>query len=190
MNDNLFTTILSSSKVEEVSSLSELASLSELDFLTDLFSFFTKLDSSVSRQTCKWWNDLLSKDGLITKYIENNIFSFNIINDDDILYSISGLGGEAASLSYLEILKWCRESKRFPRICSIAAAHKKLRILKWTKSEGYCWNSDTCFQAAKFGHLTILKWLIKYGCNFDFRAYIASIAQTGHLDICSRRSRS
>jgi hypothetical protein len=39
-----------------------LSSLTELDTLCELFSFFTEITVNDARSTCRWWNDLLSKD--------------------------------------------------------------------------------------------------------------------------------
>jgi hypothetical protein len=49
-----------------------LAPLEELDTLCELFSFFTSVTVDNSRSTCRWWNDLLSKDKQAIRYTSKN----------------------------------------------------------------------------------------------------------------------
>jgi hypothetical protein len=54
-------------------SLAELLTpLEELDSLCELFSFFTPITTNYGRPTCRWWNDLLTKDEQVLNKIANN----------------------------------------------------------------------------------------------------------------------
>jgi hypothetical protein len=46
--------------------------LTKLDVLCDIFSFYTTFDGSVSRQVCKWWNGLMTKDIIVINQIKKN----------------------------------------------------------------------------------------------------------------------
>ena len=53
--------------------------------------------------------------------------------------------------------------------CSNAAKGGHLDVLKWLRSQDPpCpWNKETCRYAALSGHLDVLKWLIDNGCPYD-----------------------
>mgnify|MGYP001612536726 CR=1 FL=1 len=49
-------------------------------------------------------------------------------------------------------------------LCTIAAHHGYLNILRWAHAEGYAWDKGTCDSAACCGHLEVLQWLVARGC--------------------------
>jgi hypothetical protein len=75
---------------------------------------------------------------------------------------------EIAIEGSLEVLKWAR-SEGCPwdsNTCSWAAENGHLEVLKWARSEGCPWDSSTCYWAAHNGHLEILKWARFAGCKW------------------------
>jgi hypothetical protein len=163
--------------------------LEELDFLTELFSFFTNFDASVSRQTCRWWNDLLSKDTLILNQLEKN--------DQLIDSQLSSKNLQILGLfGYLDLLTWYR-TVNFPlkyysslrrtslllfnlpsskkreakdltlRDCIIvssnAARRGHLKLLKWFRDNKFEYGREICWDAVEGGHLKVVKWLRKLG---------------------------
>jgi hypothetical protein len=169
----------------------EISPLSEFDFLTELFSFFSSFDASVSRQTSRWWNDLLSKDTLVLNQLEKNtsdITNFKKYYKYKILSIIASRNG------YLELLIWnqklfdsslfstflsCtyrklrltskKEIKKLTSeyfgISSYASFEGHLKVLKWLYNLGYKWNQKIGIIASKLGHLKLLKWCWKLRSN-------------------------
>ena len=51
--------------------------------------------------------------------------------------------------------------------CCDAARYGHLACLKWAREHGCDWNAYTCNLAAYGGHLDILKWAREHGCPWD-----------------------
>jgi hypothetical protein len=151
----------------------------ELDSLTELFSFFTTFDTRVSRQVCKWWNDLLLKDSLTIKQLEKNWKDYfsNMIVEYNLPWS--------SYFGYLEIVKWYRKNGgrwKENRCCDFSARGNQLKALKWLRKNGANWNRTCCENAASNDNLKMLKWLRKNGC--DWSPYVCENAATrGYLEI-------
>ncbi len=67
-------------------------------------------------------------------------------------------------------------------LCSNAALHGHLEVLKWARENNYSWDELTCEYAALNGHLDVLKWARKNGCRWSEETCI-SAARNGHLEI-------
>jgi hypothetical protein len=131
-------------KIEKYFINVEISSLSELDFLTELFSFFTEFDSSVSRQASKWWNDLLSKDSLTIKQLKRNNVNFGV----EAIGKKDNKLNQSSQLGYLKLLEWSKNNGREldNSLCSSAAVGGNLNVLIWLKFQGITWNyASYCF---------------------------------------------
>ena len=53
--------------------------------------------------------------------------------------------------------------------CSEAARGGHLDVLKWARENGCNWNRYTCNDAARGGYLEILKWARENGCELGYR---------------------
>jgi hypothetical protein len=127
-----------------------------LDEIFDLFSFFTTFDLGVSRQVCRWWNDLLTKDHVTLKQIKKNT-SFE--------YDLSNIN-RSFELGYLNLIKWAGYIwDSYAYDCTARGGH--LKILKWARVRGCEWDSWTCVGASRGGHLKILKWVRSKGCVWN-----------------------
>jgi len=102
----------------------------------------------------------------------------------------------AAEGGHLEVLKWARENgcPWDERTCANAAEGGHLEVLKWARENGCPWDEGrartrrgrpprgaevgarerlpvgrgrTCANAAKGGHLEVLKWARENGCPWD-----------------------
>jgi hypothetical protein len=148
----------------------------DLDSLTDIFSFFTSFDSSVSRQTCRWWNDLLTKDFLSTNQIKKNFVNETCGIEKKI--------NQSSILGHLEILKWARIQgcDWNAYTCAYAAKGGHLEVLKWSRSQGCDWTVCTCACAAMGGHLEVLKWARAQGCDWNAGTCVRA-AEGGHLEV-------
>jgi hypothetical protein len=197
--------------LKELASLKELLiPLEELDTLTDLFSFFTSFDSSVSRQVCKWWKDLLQKDTLGVKQThKNDRILYNFLYSSDIMREYAAYYGyldiltwikadnmkvnnfvvckAAAEGGQLKLLKWCQENSIIADVCIYAGACGHLKVMKWLKnsklhSEKVCYlKNNLGSTAARYGKLNILKWMREN--KYEFGSYTCSWASSGgHLD--------
>jgi hypothetical protein len=91
----------------------------------------------------------------------------------------------------LKLLKWCisRQWNRWQNnwkcdnwICTNAAKGGHLEVLKWAWENGCAWNRDTCAYAAKGGYLEVLKWLREKGCDWDSDTCIYA-ASNGYLEV-------
>jgi hypothetical protein len=188
------------------------SSLNELDFLTELFSFFTEFDKTVSRQTCKWWNDLLSKDNLIVTQIRVNTFrpddeyKFKRINNScyygylSLVIWAKSQGCEfdfdtstfVAEGGHLKIMKWFLDNGYHDEctedIFVEAAYEGNLKVLKWFNNlsehiPNSEWkSSDFCMNAAANGQLETIKWFRKNGFGWDERTCY-SAAMNGFLEV-------
>ena len=79
--------------------------------------------------------------------------------------SVSARGGK------LDILKWGKESGydlknmfNDERTIAGAALNGHLEVVKYLRTLGISWSSDTCSNAAENGHLELLKWARANGC--------------------------
>jgi hypothetical protein len=48
--------------------------------------------------------------------------------------------------------------------CYLAAKGGHLEMLQWARENGCPWNWQTCWKAAEGGHLEVLKWASEKGC--------------------------
>jgi hypothetical protein len=76
----------------------------------------------------------------------------------------------AAHEGHFHVLEWLRK-KKCPwdrRSCNSAACGGQLEILKWLRKEGCPWDSSNCCtNAAYYGHLSVVVWIMENGgdCN-------------------------
>lgn len=62
------------------------------------------------------------------------------------------------------------------------SAISTVSLIKWTKDNGCTWDGDSCWIAAKYGHLEVLKYLHENGCHWDsWTCRAAGIG--GHLEV-------
>jgi hypothetical protein len=54
--------------------------------------------------------------------------------------------------------------------CAEAAKGGHLRLLKWLRSKGCPWNEQTATNAALAGHYHVLSWALRNGAPFDAKA--------------------
>ncbi len=66
--------------------------------------------------------------------------------------------------------------------CEDAARDGHLEVLKWARQEGAPWDALTCAWAAKGGHLEVLKWARQEGAPWD-QYTCAWAAKRGHLEV-------
>jgi hypothetical protein len=200
--DLLYSEFIDSKKIS-------LSSLEELDFLIELFSFFDEFDVTISRQVCRWWNDLLSKDTQTINQISINEHA----REKKIPCCLVHLGEYknvylASYFGYLSILIWFNNSlsattatsrnffhsiftyfypsdnKKSINICNWAASGGQLTALKWARKNGYPWSSATSGNATenKDKTIRILIWLKRGGCDFNSWTTLVAAAR-GNLDV-------
>ena len=73
--------------------------------------------------------------------------------------------------------------------CSEAARGGHLDVLKWARQAGCEWDADTCSEAARGGHLDVLKWARQAGCEWDADT-CSDAARGGHLDVLKYTTQS
>ena len=66
--------------------------------------------------------------------------------------------------------------------CANAARGGHLDVLRWARENGCAWNANTCAFAAEGGHLEVLRWARENGCEWDARTATYA-ARGGHLDV-------
>ncbi len=67
-------------------------------------------------------------------------------------------------------------------VCFEAAKNGHLNVVKWARQYDCEWDIFTCAFAARNGHLEILKWCIENGCEWDESTRIFA-ARGGHLNV-------
>ena len=93
--------------------------------------------------------------------------------------------GEAVMKGYLSTLKHMHSRGRLSRkkdLCEDAARGGHLDVLKWARENDCPWDKWTCAFAAEGGHLEILKWARENGCPWD-EGTCSYAAYGGHLDV-------
>jgi len=103
------------------------------------------------------------------------------VDDDYILTRDAALGGHLETLQWL-LKNGCSWSHR--HICGFVASSGNINMLKWLLNypQNFSWDESTCAEAAREGHLEMLKLLTEKGCPWDDR--ICSYAcENGHLDV-------
>jgi hypothetical protein len=63
-----------------------------------------------------------------------------------------------------------------------AARGGHLHVVRWLREQGCPWYANACAAAAGGGYLTLLQWLREQGCPWDATT-CASAAEGGHLDV-------
>ena len=64
----------------------------------------------------------------------------------------------AARGGHLEVLQWAAVIGIIEQVLALLRAVGHLIVLQQARSQGYPWNSGTCYQAARGGHLAVLQW--------------------------------
>ena len=93
--------------------------------------------------------------------------------------------GEAVMKGYLSTLKHMHSRGRLSRkkdLCEDAARGGHLEVLRWAREKGCPWNSLTCSRAARGGHLEVLKWARENGCSWNEET-CANAVEDGHLEV-------
>jgi hypothetical protein len=90
----------------------------------------------------------------------------------------------AALHGHLGVLKWCRENglQWDKWVCIFAGLRGYLMILKYAVENGCPWDKQVCIEAAKGGHLKIIKYAVKRGYALD-EAVCIEAAKHGQLEI-------
>jgi hypothetical protein len=88
---------------------------------------------------------------------------------------------EIASCGYLEVLKWAYEHEKGygpscdDRICTNAAKNGHLEVLKWVRINDFPWDASVCSLAARNGNLEVLRWAKENGCKLNANTYISAV---------------
>ena len=93
------------------------------------------------------------------------------------------LSERLAAEGRLAALQWARSTLDIPwgrKTCSEAARRGHLDLLRWVRAQGCPWDENTCSQAARGGHLDLLKWARAQGCPWDVKT-CQKAARGGHL---------
>jgi hypothetical protein len=159
----------------------------DLDMLTDIFSFFDSFDENLSSQVCVWWNDLLTKDVIVTKQTK-----INTVNKP---YYITKLE-KVAELGYKNLLSHLLSHLLSPLLSPLLLSSSlinltprqkernknlfmfgspNLALLKWFHEINkraypfiiFPWNKLVFIRPAQEGNLKILKWLNKLRKTYD-----------------------
>ena len=93
----------------------------------------------------------------------------------------------AAEAGDLGVLSWATEALELPWhkfVCSEAAEHNRIEVLRFARAGGCPWDEETCENAAREGHLDVLKWARAQDppCPWNWRT-CAEAAAGGHLDV-------
>jgi len=80
---------------------------------------------------------------------------------------------------YFKDVLLCDRLKK--NLCFEAAKGGHITTLKWARQHSCNWNSETCRMAAKGGHLDCLIWSRENGCTWSYWTCF-SAAMGGHLD--------
>jgi hypothetical protein len=91
----------------------------------------------------------------------------------------------AARHGHTSILKWLYEIKFpiDAETCCEAAYRGCLNVLQLLHAEGHEWHERTGLLAATGGHLEVVQWLSEHGCAYDVNNMIAQAAHFGHIHI-------
>ena len=113
-----------------------------------------------------------------------------ITNKNDALYEDPNIYFNSAArcqISILKLLVECNKNLSTFITCGCAAGGH-LELLKWAKKKGCNWDSTTCSYAASNGHLKLLRWAIKNGCKWN-NEIGNSAAENGHRRCYSGRGK-
>ena len=74
-------------------------------------------------------------------------------------------------------------SRESERTCKEAAREGHLEVLKYAHENGCPWNEVTCIAAASEGHLEVLKYAHENGCRWDAERICNIAGKFSHLEI-------
>lgn len=95
---------------------------------------------------------------------------------------------EAAENGYCEVIEWLLTADKSSRcfdetVCAAAAKGGQLETLKYLRSLGFELDDSVPCNAAKEGHLHVLKWILNQDESFARHAFMHFAAQNGYLDM-------
>jgi len=125
-----------------------------------------------------------------------------VLNDTEALKLAAIIQAENRTVSMWESLTTSQEhiidiSGEFPGVimCELIARSGNLQALKWARADKpsqaldkrarlspFPWNSRTCKEAARHGHLELLIWAREHGCEWDSWTS-AFAAKGGHCEM-------
>jgi hypothetical protein len=79
----------------------------------------------------------------------------------------------------IPMMKWARSDRSSPKDDAVMDRSMTMKRIRLTP---FPWSEYTCANAAKFGHLTLLKWLHEQGCPWDILTF-GSAAAFGNIKI-------
>ena len=76
---------------------------------------------------------------------------------------------------YIHILEWLKENgylnmynaSAVDNLCTNASYAGNLEVLKWSRMNGFPWDSEVSIAASRIGNLEMLKWVKENGCEID-----------------------
>jgi hypothetical protein len=97
-----------------------------------------------------------------------------------------GIDGWAAESGNIELLDWLTEQGckfRSLHACVAAAAAGHKHVLCYLQERGCKWDEHTTAVAAKYNHLSLVKWLLSAGCPFQASSMCEGAASSGSIEM-------
>lgn len=135
--------------------------------------------------------ELTSKYGHLhlLKWLRTNEILEYYAWDNSIFY-------KALKYGHLNIIEWLHENNFFsdndPFVtkfrqdfaCEEAAKSGNIESIKWLRNHDYSWSSIPIYNAARYQHFNLVKWLTENGFDCENGCYLLSgIAHTGNLEL-------
>ena len=99
---------------------------------------------------------------------------------DSDLVRLAGFQGFTEALKWLKSAGVALDSGAW--VCGRRAALAGQKAtLKWLRSQGYKFNTRTCFWAARGGRLELLQWLAAEGCAWNENECRSTAQRNGHI---------
>jgi hypothetical protein len=107
---------------------------------------------------------------------------------DYSLFPSAAIGGN------VEVLEWLKYGLADPgdfegfatenaAACTNAAEFGHLPAIHWLMQHGFHWDEQTCHEAAQHGHLHVLQWIVDNGCPITLSVAATYAARRGHLHV-------
>lgn len=161
----------------------EIESIEELEKIIDMLNYWQC--NNIPNEVFMFIHDNQKHhEKELKEIIENTIFKEKLMalfHNDELLVI------KAAKLGFLDLLKFAvyyyRPDEKNIKITSTAASYGKLDALKYLIEENFCFDEETTYGAALFGHLDVIKFLHEKENFLIDENTCAKAAEGGHLEI-------
>jgi hypothetical protein len=151
--------------------------------------FFAARSGSMSM--LKWLraghrSEIDEQDACAGAALEGQLAALQYLCSDGCEWDAERIADKAAATGNIEVLEWLRQQAGVTideETMTWAAAYNQTAMCAHLRSVGCAWDADACDQAARSGHLDVLRWLSENNCPWTLSEVCIGAARYGSTDV-------